>query len=72
MLSKKENYKPSAELLEDGQIQIKCDAKTVVVRAVKEQDYIDWPKLSKPTAKRGRKKKVVADGDDQGNTEPDS
>jgi hypothetical protein len=61
-----------AKLLEDGKIEIHGDAKSVVVRKVKDQDFIDWPDLEKPKAKRGRKKKVVENVDNQGNAQSDA
>ena len=63
-------FKRLAKLLEDGKIEIHCDAKSVVVRDVRDSDFTDWPDIEKPKAKRGRKKKVVKDVDDQGTTEP--
>lgn len=65
---KKEKFNRCAELLPNGKIQISSDPKSVVVRAVRDSDYADWPDLEKPK-KRGRKKKVVTDGDDQGTAE---
>lgn len=72
MSSKKDRFNRSAKLLEDGKIEINCDAKSIVVRKVKDQDFIDWPDLEKPKAKRGRKKKVKVDGDNQGTAESDA
>ena len=67
---KKDKFTRFAKLLDDGMIEVHCDSKSVVVRKVRDSDFKDWPDLEKPKAKRGRKKKVVADGnDDQGNTE---
>ena len=65
---KKNKFDRRATLLPDGMIEICADQKTTVVRAVRDSDYADWPDLEKPK-KRGRKKKVVTDGDNQGNTE---
>lgn len=62
-------FKRSAKLLEDGMIEINVDAKTQVIRKVRESDFKDWPDLEKPKPKRGRKKRVKADGDDQESTE---
>jgi hypothetical protein len=71
---KKGKFERYATLLEDGKIEIHCDAKSIVVRAVKEQDFIDWPDLEQPKAKRGRKKgsknKVKDDGNNKADTKP--
>lgn len=61
-------FKRSAKLLDDGLIQLNVDAKTQVVRKVRDQDFEDWPDLEKPKAKRGRRKKVETH-DAEGNTE---
>jgi hypothetical protein len=70
--NKKNSFERTAKLLEGGKIEINADAKTVVVRKVKDEDFITWPDLEKPKAKRGRKKKVKVDGDNQGTAESDA
>jgi hypothetical protein len=71
---KQGKFERYAKLLENGEIEIHCDAKTSVTRAVRDQDFIDWPDIEKPKAKRGRKpgskNKAKTDGDNKGNTQP--
>ncbi len=71
-MNNEKKHKRHAALLDDGMIEICADAKTTVVRKVRESDFTDWPDLEKPKAKRGRKKKVTSDDNDSGATESDS
>lgn len=68
-MNQEKKFKRSARLLEDGIIEINVDAKTQVIRKVRDSDFKDWPDLEKPKAKRGRKKKVETHDDDQRDTE---
>lgn len=60
---------PQAKVTGD-MIEIRCDARTVVHRKVRESDKMDWPEAF-PAKKRGRPKKEPVN-DAEGNAQPDA
>lgn len=62
-----EKFKASAKHIDGGMVELKLDAKTVVVKPFNESMLADWPDLAKKPRKR-KKVKNDASGDAESGT----